>query len=336
MCTVPVSVGLDYHQGSVQVCVLDSSGKVLGNRSCENDVQAIRSMVELRGRPVSAALEACCGAADLADELSQLPDWSVSLAHPGYVARIKQSPDKTDYGDARLLADLVRVKYLPKVWLAPEYIRQLRGLVRYRQQQVDQRRSTKLRILAVLREHRIAKPAGINNWTRRWRAWLEAVELDENSRWILERHLERLDALTGEIRVAEARIQVAVADDPVVTELLGYYGVGMVTAVTLRAEVGRFDRFGSGKQLSRFCGLSPRNASSGQRTADAGLIKAGQPQLRAVLIQVAHLLMRHDERWMKFAAGLRSRGKPGSVIAAAVANRWVRWLYHQIETKQAA
>ncbi len=40
----------------------------------------------------------------------------------------------------------------------------------------------------------------------------------------------------------------------------------------LRAEIGRFDRFGSGKQLARFCGLSPRNASSGTRQADAGLV----------------------------------------------------------------
>ncbi|NOZ41338.1 MAG: IS110 family transposase [Planctomycetes bacterium] len=38
---------------------------------------------------------------------------------------MKQGSDKTDWGDARLLADLVRVGYLPKVWLAPENIRAL-------------------------------------------------------------------------------------------------------------------------------------------------------------------------------------------------------------------
>ena len=34
-------------------------------------------------------------------------------------------------------------------------------------------------------------------------------------------------------------------------------GVGLVTAITLRAEVGRFDRFQTGKQLARFCGVTP-------------------------------------------------------------------------------
>jgi len=104
-----------------------------------------------------------------------------------------------------------------------------------------------------------------------------------------------------------------------------------VTAWTLRAEIGRFDRFRSGKQLARFCGLSPRNASSGNRQADAGLIRAANPQLRAVLIQAAHRLARLDPKWRALALRLRSAGKPGSVVAAAVGNRWVRWLFHQMQ-----
>ena len=104
-----------------------------------------------------------------------------------------------------------------------------------------------------------------------------------------------------------------------------------MTAWTLRAEVGRFDRFRSGKQLARFCGLSPKNASSGQRQADAGLIKAGNPQLRATLIEAAHRLVRFDLRWAELGLRLREAGKPSCVVIAAVANRWVRWLFHQMQ-----
>jgi hypothetical protein len=89
---------------------------------------------------VHAAIEACCGAANLAEKLSTHATWTISLAHPGFTARMKQNPDKTDYGDARLLADLMRVGYLATVWLAPEHIRELRKLVRYRRQMVDERR----------------------------------------------------------------------------------------------------------------------------------------------------------------------------------------------------
>jgi len=120
------------------------------------------------------------------------------------------------------------------------------------------------------------------------------------------------------------------AGDPVVDRLARLRGIGPVTAATLRAEVGRFDRFRTGKQLARFCGLSPRNASSGQRQADAGLVKAGNPELRAALVELAWRLIRYEPRWAQLGHRLRAAGKPGSVAAAAVANRWVRWLHHHM------
>ena len=87
---------------------------------------------------------------------------------------MKGSPDQHDFGDAHLLSDLTRVGYLPKVWLAPPWVRELSRLVRYRQQQVDQRRNAKLRIGALLRDHRLRVPAErqINVWTQAWLAWL--------------------------------------------------------------------------------------------------------------------------------------------------------------------
>ena len=151
MSKVTVYVGLDYHKDFIQVCVMDPSGKILANRRCPNRADAVADLVAAHGDDVHGAIEACGGAADLADELITRFGWDLSLAHPGYVARMKQTPDKSDWTDARVLADLIRVGYLPKVWLAPEDVRQLRTLTRYRQQLVDRRRATKLRITALLR-----------------------------------------------------------------------------------------------------------------------------------------------------------------------------------------
>ena len=109
MASVPVFVGLDYHDEQVQVCVLDASGKIKANRSVANDAAQIDRLVRRHGEVVGAAIEACCGAADLAEGLATQQQWPIKMAHPGYVARLKQSPDKTDFGDARLLADLERV-----------------------------------------------------------------------------------------------------------------------------------------------------------------------------------------------------------------------------------
>lgn len=330
MNRIPVFVGLDYHQSSVQVCAVDGLGQVVLNGSCANSWRAIKEKAERAGKVKRVAIESCSGAANLADELIQLARWPVDLAHPGYVARMKQSPDKTDFSDARMLADLQRVGYLPKVWLAPVGIRELRLLVRFRQQLTNQRRSAKLRVGALLREQRVAQPP-VGRWTLRWLAWLRGTTaLSEQGSWVVSRHLKRLEAVAEEIKEVEARLRQCTREDGMVEKLMSLKGIGEVTAWTIRAEIGRFDRFHSGKQLARFCGLSPRNTSSGNRQADAGLIKAGNGPLRGILIEAAHRLIRFDPRWRALALGMNRRGKRGSVIAAAVANRWMRWLFHEM------
>ena len=333
--TVPVFVGLDYSQTAVQVCVLDHAGKVLANARCPDDARRIDEVARRFGTVRGAALEACTGAANLAEELTDRFAWPMHLAHPGFVSRMKQSPDKSDFSDARVLADLERVGYLPRVWIAPKHLRELRTLVRDRQQLVAQRRNLKLAITALLREHR--QRCEHKRWTAAWRAWVEhQAQLPEQARWVMQQRLRRLEWVAAEVRAVECRLEEVTNDDSTVRWLRTIKGLGPVTAWTVRAEVGRFDRFRSGKQLARFCGLSPCNRSSGDKEADAGLIRAADPELRRVFVEAAWVLIRCQPRWRQLAERLKAQGKPSTVATAAVANRFVRWLYHEGVRRQAA
>ena len=324
-------VGLDYHLKSVQVCAMDAEQNVLLNRSCANDWRKIAQQVQGFGGQVQAAIEVCCGSANLADELVNRAGWSVNLAHPGYVSRMKQSPDKTDFSDARLLADLERVGYVPLVWQAPSYIIELRRLVNHRRALVNERRNLKLRIGALLRDQRIFD-APAKRWTKRWLKWLQGpAPLSGESRWIIEMKMVQLHQTLELIALVEGRLRHYTQDDPLVARLQQYSGIGLITACIMRASIGRFDRFRSGKQLARFCGTSPRNAASGQHQATAGLIGACDRHLRATLIEAAHRLKRFDPYWQTFAAALLKRGKRKNVVVAAVANRFVRRLYHDMK-----
>lgn len=331
---VDVFVGLDHHQASVQVCILDASGGVRANRKVDNDAASIAAVCsDPHWRVKAVALEACTGAADLADALVESTDWPVHLAHAFYVSKLKGSPDKSDYGDARLLADLARVGYLPRVWHAPAWVRELRRLVRFRQQQVNARRSEKLRITALLRDHRLRPARGVRSWTVAWRGWLrEEVMpgLPAGSAWILEQHLLQIACLSAQIEKADEALHRHADDDAMTQRLLAEPGVGPVTAWVFRAEVGSVERFASGKSLSRFCGLTPRNASSGQRQADGGQIQAGNRLLKATLIELAHRLTRGTSRWSQLKAKMKRSGKSGSLIAVAIANRWTRDLYYRL------
>lgn len=328
-----ISVGLDYHAKSVQVAVLDMAGREVANRSCANDVIEVADLCARHGRVRSVAIEACCGASDFAQRLTELTGWSTSLAHPGFVSRMKQSPDKTDRSDANVLADLGRVGYLPRVWLAPTYIRELRALDGLRDALVADVRNSRLRIRAMLREQRIDDRASeASPWTRRWLNWLRSeAQLSEAGRFVVEMELQRLADLGARLSELEKRMASFTSSDKVVAALMEQPGIGTAIAWKLRARIGRFDRFRSGKQLCRFCGLSPRNASSGQRQADSGLIRTCDKSLRGMLLQAGHSLRTHDAKWRAKSQALTRRGKPTGVVIAAIANRWLRGLFHRMK-----
>jgi transposase len=338
MSNLPVFVGLDYHQDSVQVCVLDPAGKVLLNRASANDADALGRLVAPLGAVTRVGIEACCGAADLGQELVERLGWNVSLGHPAYVAKLKGSPDKSDFSDSRLVADLTRVGYLPRVWLAPAYVRDLRQLVNHRQRLVDHARDLKLRVGGVLREQRVkvAKDRG-SRWSKAWTASVrDNAALSEHARWVVNDLLDELKHADGRILKADARLREATRDDEVVKRLMGQDGVGEVTAWVLRAYVGDFSRFRTAKQLARYCGMSPRNASSGKRVADGGLVDGCNRLLRTVVVQAAHRLVRTVERWHGLAEQMRARGKPACVVVGAVGNRWLRTLHHAMRGSTAA
>lgn len=340
MESVPVFVGLDYHSRTVQVCVTrrrdgHDGGDVVCNRKVQAQVEAVADVIAAAagsGRVATIGIEACSGAAVFARQLRELTGWDVVLANPLVISRMKPTLDKTDRSDAKVIAELCRTGYLPRVWLAPEPIQELRQLTDLRRQHVQAGKRAKLRILSLLRELRLTDEPPGSRWTRGHIAWLRELKgLSSSSRWVLDQLLEELEhQARARVRV-EQRLREVTADDPVVAALLEQPGVGEVTAWLLRAVIGDFGRFGSGKQLAKYCGLSPLNVSSGQRTADAGVIRAGDGTLKSTLIQASHRLARHDARWRELYITLKERGKPTNVALVAIANRWMRWLFHQIK-----
>src|SRR5258706_9390854 len=208
---------------------------MLANQTCANDWQHVVQLADRHGTVRRAGIEACCGAADLADELIAKAGWPVDLAHPGYVRRMKRSPDKHDHGDAHVLADLQRVGYLPKVWLAPACVRELRRLVRFRQQLADRKRDVKLRIGAVLRELRLNGPG--TRWTKPWLAWLAGVELGGggSTPFVIDQHPAELSGLKDRIAATETRLGEVTAAGGRCESRLGQRGLVPGAALGTRA-----------------------------------------------------------------------------------------------------
>ena len=333
---IKISIGIDYHQNSCRVCAVDRDGKLLLDENCDSSAEFVDRFVrwhfgKKQGLRFEAAVEACGGAAKFAEEL-RASGWEVHLAHAATVARLGKHLDKTDKQDARILADLVRVGYLPRVYLASERQRQLRSLVRYRMDLAKRQKQTRMRVRGLMRESHLKLSLDHSPWTLGWLSELQSRldELGAERAWICEQHLAELKALKRRLLDVKNRLGVAVAAAPGSDRLLAQKGVGLITAAILLAEIGDFHRFRNGKQLCRFCGMAPINQSSGERDYQKGIGHACNGDLRRMLIEASHRLSRYVPRWKTMKANLIRKGKKRAVATVAVANRWLRRLHFEM------
>jgi transposase len=99
----------------------------------------------------------------------------------------------------------------------------------------------------------------------------------------VEHAAERIVRL--ERAIEEAVAQAAPEVRAVIEALQSLRGVTLTTAATVVSELGSLARFESPRQLMRYCGLVPREYSSGNRTQRGAITKSGNAHLRRVLVE---------------------------------------------------
>lgn len=143
--------------------------------------------------------------------------------------------------------------------------------------------------------------------------------------------LERLDA-----QVAEADARIAVLLPATAYQVLTTTpGWGPLRAAAYAASVGELARWPSPHQLYRASGLTPSQYESAGKRRDGGITREGSVHLRRALIDLGIGLWQCEPTARRYAAGLRERGKPGAVIACALANRANRIAFAMVRDQAA-
>lgn len=205
--------------------------------------------------------------------------------HPGNPRKIRliaESKQKNDKNDALMLASLLQSGYFPEARKVPDNIYQLRSLLRERQQVVSMRVST------INRLHGVATTQGLHNISY-GNPLSKAGRAD-----ILNGGNIVLQTLHGLITELDARVAVfdklciqKLKEFPVASLLMTMPGVGVITALTVTAEVGDFKDFANAKKLAAYAGLVPKQRSSGNTVRLGSITHQGSPMLRTALVECA-------------------------------------------------
>ena len=318
-----VYVGIDVHRKRSQVAVVDEGGAVQVNRNVPNGVESVLQVIgELPvGTPV--AFEAAFGWGWLVELLEDY-GYDPHLVHPLRCKAIASARLKNDKVDAAILAQLLRADLLPKAWIAPPAVRQLRALLRHRIGLVRLRTLLRNRIHAVLADHGQDRPAGC--WSGPGRAWLADLSLPPASRRVIDDDLALIDALIEPVARLDAQISERAKTDPRVKILTTLPGVGELTALVILAEVGDFSRFANARKLAAWAGLTPTVRGSDLVVRHGHISKQGSAWLRWILCEAAQTAKRSPEFALTYQAIARRRGK--KIATTAVARKLLTRAYH--------
>jgi len=148
--------------------------------------------------------------------------------------------------------------------------------------------------------------------------------------FLIQSHLNMIDALNKQIAEIDAKISAQISSRKEDLRIaLSMPGMGSISASTILAEIGDFRDFSSANKLAAYCGLVPSVYQSAGKLINGHITKHGSPHIRAMIVEVAHAIIRskQNSRLKKFF--LRIKARRGTKVGiVALARKVLCILYH--------
>ena len=308
--------GIDLHAEYSQICILDEDGEVMETSRVRTSRKALERL--FRRDRMRVAMEAG-GTSPWVSRLLASLGHEVVVCSPRRVRLIAESTLKNDKVDAEVLARLVRLdpEFLKPIQHRSEEAQLLRGNLRVRSAMVEARTKWINTIRGLLRSfgYRVSGKAP-HTFAER----VDRMGLPDELRAVIEPLLQQLDLLSGEIARRNDHLEEMVKDLPEVEHLREIPGVGPVVATYFVLTIDDPDRFKNSRDVASFFGLRPSMRESASMTHFGRITKEGDPEMRRLLVQAAHALLRTrtDSQLKQWALALAERkGKSKAVVALA-------------------
>jgi transposase len=289
MTTNNITIGLDLGDRRHAVCVLSASGQILAEEAIPNTRECL--MAFSPRYPGATFVMETGTHSPWVSRLLQGLGHPVLVANARKLRAISASTTKSDEEDARMLARLGRAD---PALLSPVQHRsesaqralvQLKvraALVRARVNQMNS-----VRFLVKSLGLAVARGVKATAFVRQFRARADAATTA-----LVEPLLQTIDALNAQIKQLDARLeQMADEQYPATARLRQVDGVGPLTALCFVLTVETPARFPHTRDVGSYLGLVPRRDQSGNSDKQLPITKAGNTELRCLLVNCAHYIL---------------------------------------------
>ena len=285
--------------------------------------------------PALVVMEACGSAHYWAREMVRFGHM-VKLIAPQYVKPFVKR-QKNDAADAEAIVVAAQRPEMRFVDPKSKEQQARACLFRSRERLINQRTELVNALRSCLYEHGHIAPKGIKHLHR-----IQCVVEDPSSdlpaliREECQDLLEQIGEKTVRIDRKTKKIRDLAAETDTARRLQTMPGVGPLTALAIEAFAPAMESFRSGRDFAAWLGLVPRQNSSGGKDRLGRVSKAGQADIRRLLIIGAmsrlNWMGRQSIREGSWLARLSTR-KPKMLVAIALANKMARMIWAML-TKQ--
>ena len=322
-----ITFGIDLAKNVFQIHGVDAAGHAVVKKQLKRN-QVLPYFVNVA--PATIGMEACSSAHYWARKL-QAMGHTVKLMAPQFVKPYVKG-NKNDANDAEAICEAVTRKSMRFVPIKTVEQQALLSLHCVRRGFVAKRTAEANRIRGLMGEFGLVIPQGIHYINECARDLIEDASNDEIPglfRMLIMRLLEHFQELHRQVQELELQIQTWHRNNDASRKLAAIPGIGPITASALIASIGDAKNFKSGRELSAWLGLVPRQHSSGGKQNLLGISKRGDMYLRMLLVQGAHAVINAQccrkgaQEQAGWLPGLLKR-RNHNVAAVAVANKNAR------------
>jgi transposase len=319
-------IGVDLAKSVFQIHGASMSGELRFRKKLSRS-QFLRFMSEQPAAVV--VMEACGSAHHWAREMVRMGH-EAKLVAPRYVRPFVKR-QKNDMADAEAIVIAAQRPEMRFVEPKTEHQQARAALFRGRERLVHQRTELVNALRSNLYEHGHIAPAGIRH-LKQLAAIVEdrASGLPELVREECRDLLAQIAEKTARVEARTKKIQALAAETGTARRLQTMPGVGPITALAVEAFAPPMQSFRRGRDFAAWLGLVPRQHSSGGKERLGRVSKAGQADIRRLLIIGAmsrlNFLGRKsipEDSWL----GRLLARKPKMLVAIALANRMARAIW---------
>jgi len=327
-------VGLDVHPSVFSACALENRDArtaeelFMHDRVDMDDLERWHKKHFCRGDIY--VMESCNNSFETAERLRKLGA-DVVVLESLRIGQIQKAYLKNDKVDARKIARVYLSGLGIEVWQPDEQTRERREVLAVYDRSKRDAVRCRNRIWSWLTQHGVKKPKGLKltkdsglDWLLGCRKWTPGQELLIRT---MHSNLVHAQSKRKELKRLMAR---EISEDPELLKLQQLCGLRLVAIYALAAVIGDISRFRTPKKLVSYIGLQPSVNQSGISVGSGKLRHTGRKDLRALLVQSAHSIIRmgaSNNNLATWGRALTYR-KGRNIAAIAVARKLTVYIWY--------